>query len=488
MRVLEEAQVAPPPPPPSVALNEASIHPLTYFDLPLLLLPPPELLFFYRLPNVDLTQFMDSILPRIKRSLSLTLQHFYPLAGNLIWSSQLNQPVVRYVQGDFVPLNAVESKANFNHLSGYHARDAKDFHHLIPQLATALDDSNSTSNYKQALVPACAVQITLFPSSGICLGISSLHSVLDGRALFMFLKSWASASRLGNTSLLSRDQSIVPILNRSIINDYGNGLRERYWQRLAEFIRSKSMSEENCSNWLALSMDPNIPPNQVIATFVLGRRDIERLRKLWASMAHESTNSTTSGLLHYPSRFELACAYVLVCLAKIPSKTSHCDNEEITSVVFAADCRARLHPPIPATYFGNCIVGVEASAKRRDLVGEEGIMVAVNTVMRAVRGVEGGEVVMKSEETLDSFIAHANDLVQFNAISGSTQFMGYKALDFGWGKPEKAEFMTKAKVSIYFGDCRNGDDGGLEISLLHGKDVVDAFAVSFVEGLKLSRI
>ncbi|KAK9139577.1 hypothetical protein Scep_009258 [Stephania cephalantha] len=480
VKVLEETQVAPPP----LALTKATL-PLTYFDLPLLLVAPPEMLFFYKLPNIDITQFMCSILPQIKHSLSLTLQHFYPLAGNLIWSPQLNQLVVRFIEGDSIPLTAVESHADFNHLSGYHTRDAKDFQHLIPQLVT-LEDSSSR---KKQSIPACAMQITLFPSWGICLGITLLHLVIDGRAFTMFLKSWASVSRLGNASLLSHDQSIAPLLDRSIINDVDNVLRERYWWRLVEFIRSKSMSEENCSNWLALSMDPNIPPNQVVATFVLGRSDIERLRKLWASMAHESTNSTTSGLLQYPSRFELACAYVLVCLAKIPSKTSHCDKEEMTSIVFPIDCRARLDPPIPATYFGNCFLGIKVSAKRRDIVGEDGIAAAVDTVMKAVRGLGGGEVVMKyNKEALDILIAHANGLHGFDAISGSTQFMYYEALDFGWGRPEKVEFMTKTKVSVYFADCRNGDDGGLEISLLRGKDEVDAFAVSFVEGLKLSRI
>ncbi|KAK9137143.1 hypothetical protein Sjap_007737 [Stephania japonica] len=142
------------------------------------------------------------------------------------------------------------------------------------------------------------------------------------------------------------------------------------------------LPNQKCCNWLALSIDLNIPLDQAVATFVLTRSDIERLRKSWTSMAL-STNSITTGALQYPSRFELACAYVLVCLAKSPNKTSDHDNEEITSLVFPVDCRARLDPPIPATYFGNCFVGVEVSAKKRDIVGEDGIARKVKFMTKA---------------------------------------------------------------------------------------------------------
>ncbi|KAK9139570.1 hypothetical protein Scep_009251 [Stephania cephalantha] len=469
VRLLEISKVAPISSSSSSSMvsNELSL-PLTCFDLPLLLMGPPEILFFYKLPNIQLSHFMDSLLPKLKHSLSLTLQHFYPLAGNLIWCPQFDQPVVRYVHGDAIPLMVIESNADFNHLTGYHPRDAKDFQHLIPQLTT-LDGSTNSCNKestKAKAIPVLALQLTLFPNSGICLGMTNLQAAFDGRAVAMFFKTWTSISQLGiNTSIFSSDPSLVPSYDRTVIEDVDKGVRRRYWQRLVEFIRSKSMSEKDCNNWLLVSMDLNGPfdDDQVAATFVLTKKDIQRLRNLWASIA-KLTNNTRSQ--QYPSRFELACAYVWICLAKIPN------NEESTSIAFPADCRPRMDPPIPTTYFGNCIVGVEASAKRRDLVGENGIVVAVNTVMKAVRGIGGGEVVRKSEETLDLLIANANNGHRFDSISGSTQFWCYKTLDFGWGRPEKVEFMTKAKVnSIYFADCRSGDDGGVEISLVRSKGV-----------------
>ncbi|KAK9139575.1 hypothetical protein Scep_009256 [Stephania cephalantha] len=473
--VLEKSQVAPPP----LLLTEASLFPLTYFDLPLLLIAPPEMLIFYKLPNVDISHFMDSILPQIKHSLSLTLQHFYPLAGNLIWSPEFNLPVISYVDGDSIPLTAVESSANFNHLSSYNTRDAKDFQHLIPQLNT-LDNSN-TSNKP---VSSCAMQITLFPGSGICLGMINLHSIVDGRAVAMFLKSWASVSRLENASLISCDNSITPHLDRSVIKDVDNRLRKQYWQRLAEFIRSKSMSEEDCSNWLSLSMDLNVHCHQVVATFVLARNDIEKLRKLyWASMAGRPNNDKP-----YPSRFELACAYVWINIAKIPNQTtknssSVDDDDEMSAISFVADYRARLDPPMPPTYFGNCIWGIKISAKRRDIVSEDGITVAVNTVMREVRGLR--DLDMNHEARLDRLLLSGNSLSRFDGISWSTQF-GFYELDFGRGRPEKIELMSKARSmnSINFCDCGNGDDGGIEIGLVRDKNEVDAFALSFNNGLK----
>ncbi|KAK9137137.1 hypothetical protein Sjap_007731 [Stephania japonica] len=417
---------------------------------------------FFSIPNIQLPHFMGSLLPQLKLSLSLTLQFFHPLAGNLIWSHQSNQPIIRYSHGDYVSLTVAETNADFNHLSGHQARDPEQIQQLVPQL------DNSSSKWPES-VPIFAAQITLFPGLGISLGTAHLHCVYDGRTSAMFLKSWALISRFGDTSLVLQSKWLLPMFDRSVINDVDNKFHRLYLKELVKFIRSKSMSEQDCNSWLLLSLKLKSPPDQVMVTFEVTRTDLDRLKRLVLSK---------SGLS--PSRFELACAYIWVCLAK--SKTSvGGGSDEISSISFAADYRARLAPPVPPTYFGNCVIAVRVNGKRSDLVGENGIVVALEGIMKEVREL-GASVVRNSEARIARLVS--NGPHRYDVIAGSPQFRFYE-LDFGWGRPEKVEFATIAKTgAILFADSRNGGgDGGIEISLARGKEEMDAFGAAFVGGV-----
>nr|XP_010918830.1 anthocyanin 5-aromatic acyltransferase-like [Elaeis guineensis] len=104
LRVLENSRVSPPP--GSVAT--ASI-PLTFFDVIWLMhYQPVERLFFYDFPHPT-AHFIDSCLPNLKTSLSLTLQHFFPFAGNLRRSlGSDDRYEICYVDGDSVPFTVAE--------------------------------------------------------------------------------------------------------------------------------------------------------------------------------------------------------------------------------------------------------------------------------------------------------------------------------------------------------------------------------------------
>ncbi|KAK9139578.1 hypothetical protein Scep_009259 [Stephania cephalantha] len=433
------------------------------------------MLFFYSLPNIEITHFMNSLLPKLKHSLSLTLQHYYPLAGNLIWCPQLNQPVLRYVHGDSVELVVAESNANFDHLSSKNrTRYANDFQHLLPQLTVPSPNSSNA-------VPLLALQLTLFQNSGICIGLSQPHATGDGRSVAMFLKSWSLNSKfLGiSTSFLLYDHQsllIIPFFDRTVLKNVSIRFQEAYFLHLVKFIRSKySMSEQDCMNWLLASMeDLKVPPNHIAASFELTGTDIGRLRK-WVT---SRTNTS-------PSRFVLVFAYIWVCLAKATNvKTTRDDPKEglmkASSVLSFADYRARLDPPLPPTYFGNCVGEIVLSTKKGDLVGEDGLVVAVNLIVKEIRGLDD-TLVRDVDPGLANLMFPTGDVSEFDVIAGSTQF-GFYELDFGLGRPKKVELASIAKTrAIFFADSRNGD--GVEISLVRCKDEIDAFGLSFVNGL-----
>ncbi|GMN56859.1 hypothetical protein TIFTF001_027651 [Ficus carica] len=57
---------------------------------------------------------------------------------------------------------------------------------------------------------------------------------------------------------------------------------------------------------------------------------------------------------------------------------------------FPVDCRCRLEPPLPRTYFGNCVTTGFAVVETEFLLGKEGFSVAVNAISEAIKGLDNG--------------------------------------------------------------------------------------------------
>ncbi|KAJ0041803.1 hypothetical protein Pint_19052 [Pistacia integerrima] len=141
---------------------------------------PVEHLYFYQITDLTPHFFNSVILPKLKHSLSLTLLHYLPLSGSLIWPPEVKKPYIYYSPNDGVIVTVVESIADFNSLSGNGVHEVVDLHPLIPQLLTSDD--------KAAMI---AIQITLFSSQGFSIGITTHHAIFDGKSSTTFIKSWA---------------------------------------------------------------------------------------------------------------------------------------------------------------------------------------------------------------------------------------------------------------------------------------------------------
>ncbi|XP_043692828.1 coumaroyl-CoA:anthocyanidin 3-O-glucoside-6''-O-coumaroyltransferase 1-like [Telopea speciosissima] len=130
----------------------------------------------------------------------------------------LVKPELCYVDGDSVSLTLAESDSDlFHYLSGNQARDVNQFHFLVPNLiqSSIVDHLNFSDQL-------LALQVTLFPYSGICMGVTASHVVLDGRTLVHFMKSWASISRSSSSSsgvAASLSPDSLPFYDRNVIND-----------------------------------------------------------------------------------------------------------------------------------------------------------------------------------------------------------------------------------------------------------------------------
>ncbi|CAN1171648.1 Malonyl-CoA:anthocyanidin 5-O-glucoside-6''-O-malonyltransferase [Linum perenne] len=203
-RVIEICHVSPSSPP----ATDFTL-PLTFFDTFWLKFPPVEQIYFYRFPSLSMSP-PDVIIHRLKRSLSLALRHFLPLAGKLTWPEHAEIPLLLYTPNDGVSLTIAEStEDNFDLLSGDGPHDASLSHAYVPKLVVS--GSNAA---------VLALQVTVF-RQGFCVGVTSHHAVIDGKSAVIFMKAWAYVSKeLGDGAEGGElTEGMTPFVDRTVVKD-----------------------------------------------------------------------------------------------------------------------------------------------------------------------------------------------------------------------------------------------------------------------------
>ncbi|KAJ0666859.1 putative anthocyanin 6''-O-malonyltransferase [Helianthus annuus] len=282
LTVLERSRISPPP----ATIGHRSL-PLTFFDITWLLSPPSHHLFFYHFPHSK-SHFMETIVPNLKHSLSITLQHYFPFVSNLVVfpndSTVTKKPEIRHVEGDSVAVTFAECTLDFSDLTGNHPRKCENFYPLVPELGSAVKESD------YATLPVFSVQVTYFPNSGISIGTTNHHSLGDASTRFCFLKAWSSVYESGGDESFLANGS-PPILDRLV--DIPKVFEDRLKQtNLEKFYQPPSLGG---------------PSDRVRATFVLARTHINGLKK------HVLTQLPS---LEYVSSFTVTCGYIWSCIVK----------------------------------------------------------------------------------------------------------------------------------------------------------------------------
>ncbi|PRQ53362.1 putative isoflavone-7-O-beta-glucoside 6''-O-malonyltransferase [Rosa chinensis] len=147
-----------------------------------------------------------------------------------------------------------------------------------------------------------------------------------------------------------------------------------------------------------------------------------------------------------------------------------------TVLIFSVDCRSRLDPPIPETYFRNRIEGRVAVAETEGLLGEDGLFVAVNAITEALRSLDDG--IFNGAENWVSKFLDFSLYKRIYSIAGS-QWFGVYNTDFRWGKPKKVELVSIDKTeAVSLSDSKNGG-GAVEVGLALKKQYMETFVSLF---------
>ena len=455
-KLLERSQIGLAAPSSRDPHRTSTTLPLTFLDINLAGPIYVRRLYFYQFPSPT-HHFMETTLPNLKSSLSLTLQHFYPLAGNLLCPPPPEKPFVHCTGNDSVALTVLQSAADFKQLISNNPKHIKDLDCLVPELPYSMDDDETF------IFPLLAFQITVFPNHGLCIGITYCH-VMDDRSCGHFMKSWASIC--GKNGDMTFVENSPPLYDRKMIKDHEGleaiFLRDNFterssWKDSIVVGQNSSKGQDNCG-------DP------VKATLKLSRKDIEELKK-WVLNNGECQNAP------HLSKFVVACALVWINLVKTRYKDDDEEDEEKEEYfIFAAECRNRLEYSIPATYFGNCITRIHIILKRKDLKGKDGFVKAVKAIGGAIAEMkkepfEGAE---KWRENFFTMFILGNPVL----VTGSPNFTVYET-DFGFGRPVKVDMVHSIKgMSL----AESGDEeGGLEFGLVFKSEDEFQYFISAIE-------
>ncbi|KAG8388576.1 hypothetical protein BUALT_Bualt02G0139700 [Buddleja alternifolia] len=301
-------------------------------------------------------------------------------------------------------------------------------------------------------------------SQGISIGFTTHHAIGDGSTLLHFLNAWASINKFnGDAHLLALGDKFSPFYDRSVVED-ANGLDARRWDLMKNYRPT-------------VSSIISLPTYKVRATFIMSEADIQKLKSY-------VIKSLTMADHYKVSSFAAVCVYVWTCFARSAGEVLGDDEAEYFSC--PVDCRRRLNPPLPDTYFGNCLAVAIAESTHGILKGTEGFLAAVEAIVKAIDKTVNDEngILDGSDRRLSQLRKMIGKRVV--GVAGSPRLDSYGA-DYRWGRVKKYEVVSiDNDVSISLGKTRDESQASLEIGLSMTKVKMDAFAAAFYQGLTLT--
>ncbi|TYI79949.1 hypothetical protein E1A91_D05G057600v1 [Gossypium mustelinum] len=370
------------------------------------------LLFFYKPYGSPQPQLL-------KEALSKTLVPFYPMAGRLgcdengRFQITCNAEEVLWIEAE--TSSVIDDLAGFTPCS------------QLQKLVPTLDYSGDTTSY-----PLFMAQLTSFRCGGVCLGVTTLHTVCDGTAVLHFINSWSEMAR-GLSQI-----SMPPLIDRTFLR-----------ARVPPTPRFHHLEYDPPPSLLG----PNNPTPSSVFVFKITQNQLNTLKaKSW-----EHGNKTNY------SMYTILAAYIWRCATKARGLS----YDQPTKLLMPTNGRPRLHPPLPSSYLGNVIFMASSITLSGNLQSEP----FVNTLGRV-----HGALVRMDNEYLRSAIDYLETLPDIKAARGKPETYQCPSLfinkwsrlplhdaDFGWGRPLYAgppNVVSEGKIFLVPSPT---DDGSLSL-------------------------
>ncbi|XP_057429018.1 uncharacterized acetyltransferase At3g50280-like [Lotus japonicus] len=394
-------------------------------------------LLFKKPESIDNQQdFMNNLLDNLKHSLSLALDHFYPLAGRLV--TQKTQDPLSYA----VFVDCINSPgAGFIHATLNMTISDILSPVDVPPVVHSFFDHHKAINHDGHTMPLLSIKVTEL-LDGVFIGCSMNHCIADGTSYWNFFNTWSELFQAKpQTPQVHVDAPIIshnPIHNRWFPQGCSDRLINLPFKHHDEFI----------SRYESTKLRDRI--------FHFSAESITKLK----AKANSESNSNKI------SSFQSLSAFVW----KSMTRARNLQHDQKTSCKLTANNRSRMEPPLPEQYFGNSVHGLEAEATAGEVV-ENNLGWAAWKVHVAVAN-HGDAAVQKyvKEWLLSPMVYRIDMLVEANSVmmSSSPRFNVY-GNEFGMGKAVavRSGYANKSdgEVTAYPGR-EGGGSVDLEVCLL----------------------
>lgn len=372
------------------------------------------LVYFYRsCAGGDGDVFFD--VARLKAALSRALVSFYPLAGRLGVDVDGRLQVDCAEQG--VPLLVAHSDHTVDEFSSF-----KPSPELRRLFVPCVGDSPSV---------VCAIQVTFLRCGGVALGAALHHAVLDGASTFHFFRTWSAFSSGDGASGAALE---LPCHDRTLLR-----------ARSPPAVHPKTLSV----------FCPKLGPSELSGAvaneiFIISKDQVAALKRACTGGGGDVSTFCALG------------AHVWRCVVA----ARRLPPDATTRLVFPANVRGRLRPPIPVSYFGNGIIMLGASGKARDVASEEHLASIAGRIKGAISQMDD-ELVHSAIDYLELDLGGSSLPAMPAGSLPKTELRVVKWLDmtaygadFGWGKPLVMHMAVQQRAGF---DLMDGVDGSVPI-------------------------
>ncbi|KAJ9567089.1 hypothetical protein OSB04_003055 [Centaurea solstitialis] len=272
-----------------------------------------------RLKKFSITAYLDEL----RRSLSATLTHFYPLAARLATRKQENpHSYVIYIDTQNISgVKFIYATVDVN-ISDILTST------YVPSVVHSFFDLNNVINHDGHTLPLLSIQVTEL-NDGIFIGCSINHLIADGTAFWYFMAAWSETFRSkeqGRCFKKPTIQGYYPIINLPFTHQDQFIARSGHPPRIERFFHFST------ANILRLKAKANAECN---------------------------TNKISS--------LQAVAALLWRCVTRVRRHSG--ESETICRLVI--NNRGRLNPPLVDDYFGNPIGMVRGRATVEDLMAHD---------------------------------------------------------------------------------------------------------------------
>ncbi|XP_024025403.1 LOW QUALITY PROTEIN: BAHD acyltransferase DCR [Morus notabilis] len=368
---------------------------LVTFDLPYLAFYYNQKLMFYKGSD------FEGMVAKLKDGLGVVLVDFYQLAGKL---GKDEEGVFRVeYDNEMKGVEVVEALAEEIGTEDLLVEEGTaTFKDLIPY--------NGISNLEGAHRPLLGVQLTKL-KDGIAIGCALNHAILDGSSTWHFMSSWAEICS-GSDSI-----SVPPFLERT------NARNTRVKLDLTLPPDPHASSNGESKDPLPSSNGDAKPGPQLREkVFKFSESAIDKIK----SRVNQSSGSKPF------STFQSLSAHIWrhVTIAR------DLKPEDYTVYTVFADCRKRVDPRMPESYFGNLIQAIFTVTGAGLLLANSPEFGAA-TIRKAIESHDAKAIEERNKEweSAPKIFQFKDAGVNCVAVGSSPRFKVYE-VDFGWGKPE----------------------------------------------------